>query len=151
MQENDTQIAKRCLKEGRSAQFLPSGSMNLKVSPESISIQYHSSEHNSQWFPGRAKLRAQGHVLKMIKDTQLEVRKQTKALTIFRQRESLIVFWVVVFFWFCFVCFFRASCYWSLGWIINLQIGSPFPQLQHSMRLGEKGNTLHKMNLCCLW
>lgn len=31
----------------------------------------------------------------MIKYTQLEVRKQTKAWTIFRQQESLMVFWVV--------------------------------------------------------
>lgn len=41
-------------------------------------------------------LSAQGHVLKMIKYTQLEVMKQTKALTIFRQRESLMAFVVVV-------------------------------------------------------
>lgn len=39
---------------------------------------------------------AQGHVLKMIKYTQLEVMKQTKALTIFRQQESLMGFFVVV-------------------------------------------------------
>lgn len=41
-------------------------------------------------------LSAQGHVLKMIKYTQLEVMKQTKALTIFRQQESLMGFFVVV-------------------------------------------------------
>lgn len=41
-------------------------------------------------------LSAQGHVLKMIKYTQPEVMKQTKALTIFRQQENLMGFFVVV-------------------------------------------------------
>lgn len=41
-------------------------------------------------------LSAQGHVLKMIKYTRPEVMKQTKALTIFRQQENLMGFFVVV-------------------------------------------------------
>lgn len=86
-----TQTAKMCLKERKPFHFLLLGEWGLRKSQENISIHYLSSEHNSQWFTGRASLGAQGHVLRMIKYTQLEVTRQTKALTIFRLQDGLLV------------------------------------------------------------
>lgn len=76
--------------EGREVcSVLASGRMKTESKPREHSYSIpHFSEHDSQRCPGRAMLSAQGHVINTIKYTQLEVMKQTKALTIFRQQES---------------------------------------------------------------
>lgn len=87
--KNDTQAAKICFNEGMSAQFLPLEKRRLKVSQESISIQYLTLLNTilSASLEGpRLVLRAT--FSKWLSTLSLKSWNTQRLLTIFRQQES---------------------------------------------------------------